>query len=320
MSLKEYVLPLLRPDVAFDGWRPDGDVIAGIVLLCCVASAASVAVAGDAVAGEVDGTVTVENPSKPSEWVCNGANAEHFDCDAPATVERSLHEAAATAVDGPIPKAVVVPLAWILFIAALVVVVSGHAGGRDGEATNAFTDAVGIATVAAVPGLLRAAARPLAVERGLADFGYPASLDGVRTAAVDALFPDGALWLAAVAVSGPWAAAVVYGGTRGAFDVGRKGSAAVATTAGLSVAGSVLLANGGWLGAPGAMGVLVVVGGVVGLVGARTSITISKTFELIGFSGGDRVEPKPWYVALHRLGAVAALAVGFLLLDGIALV
>lgn len=55
MSLKQYVLALARPDVGFDKWRPDWRVIAGIVLLCCVANAASVAVAGDAVAAGVRG-------------------------------------------------------------------------------------------------------------------------------------------------------------------------------------------------------------------------------------------------------------------------
>lgn len=320
MSLEEYALAFFRPDRAFDGWRPDGRVVAGVVLLCCVAAAASFAVSGGDVTAAVDGTVTVDNPNDPSESVCEGDSAEYWNCDAPPTVERSLSAAAAEAVGGLPLKAALVPLAWVLFVATLVVVAAGRIGGRDAETMTALADATGITAIAALPGLLRAVARPVAVERGLADWTYPASLDGVGPAAVHAMFPDGQLWSVVVAISGLWTAVIVYGGARGAFDVSQRRAGAVAVVAGLSVAASAFLTQGGWFGGPAGLGVVFVVGGAVGLAATRTLITISKTLELIGFSGSQRVEPKSWYVALHRLGAAFALAVGFLLLDGLALV
>lgn len=319
MSLKQHVLALVRPAVAFDGWRPDGRVVVALVLLCCVASAASIAVTGDAVAAAVDGTVTVENPNKPPEWMCDGETAEYHDCDAPATVERSLQAAAAGTLDGARVKAALVPLVWTLLLAGLLVMVLGLPGRGDGEVLDAFTDGVGIAAVAAVPGLLRAAARPLAVERSLAGWSHPQTLEGVRTAAVEALFPDGTLWLAVLVVSALWTAAILYYGTRGAFGVGPKGAGAVAAAGASTIGASAIMADGGWFGAPGAMGLLLVVVALVGVLGSYSYITIAKTFELIGFSGSEKVDPRPWYVALHRIGAFVVLVVGFVLLDGIAL-
>lgn len=320
MSLEEYALALFRPDRVFDGWRPDGRVVAGVVLLCCVAAATSFAVSGGDVTAAVDGTVTVDNPYDPSESVCKGDAAEYWNCDAPPTVERSLSAAAADAVGGLALQAALVPVAWVLLVATLLVVAAGRIGGRDAETMTALADATGITAFAALPGLLRAAARPVAVELGLVDWTYPASLDGVGPAAVHALFPDGQLWSVVVVISGLWTAAIVYGGARGAFDVKRRRAGAVAVVAGLSVAASAFLAHGGWFGTPTALGVVFVVGGAVGLAASRTLLTISKTLELIGYSGSRGVEPKPWYVALHRLGAAVALAVGFVLLDGLALV
>lgn len=319
MSLKEYVRALVRPDVAFDGWRPDGRVVVGVILLCCVANAASIAVAGDAVAATVDGTVTVENPEKSPDWACDGDMAERPSCDAPATVERSLHVAAAGAVDGPMLKAALVPLVWTFLLAGLLVLVLGLPGRRDGEVVDAFADGVGIAAVAAVPGLLRAAARPLAVERSLAGWSHPQTLEGVRTAAVDALFPDGTLWLAVLAVSALWTAAILYGATRGAFGVGPTGAGALAAAGASTIGASAIVADNGWLAAPAAAGVLFLVMGLVGVLGSYSYITIAKNFELIGFSGSGEVDPKPWYVAFHRIGAFVALVVGFVFLDGIAL-
>lgn len=320
VSPNRYLRALRSPRAAFDGWTPGAGAVLGLVVGLCALDAASVALAGDAVAAAVDGTVTVDNPARPPDWVCEGPNADAFGgCDAPETVQRSLRPAASAAVSAVTLKAALAPLAWVLFVAGVLVVASGRADGDDGDAVDAFRDGAGVAALAAVPGALRYLARPVAVERSLAAWTHPESLDGVRSAAVAALFPDGPVWLAAAAVSGVWTAAVVYGGARAAVDAGPGWAALVAAAALATASGTALLPNGGWFGTPGGLGLLLVAVGVVGLLGAYTFISVSKEFELVGFSGSERVTPEPWYVGLHRLFAVCLLAAGFLFLDGLAL-
>ncbi|MFC3959026.1 YIP1 family protein [Halovivax cerinus] len=320
MVLKRSLRALVLPHEAFDGWTPGPRVVVGIVVVVCLASGVSMTLAGDAVADEVEGTVAVDNPYGPPEGVCDGERASFYNCDAPETVDRSLGTAASNAVGGVTPRAALAPFAWMVLIAGLPVLVAGRAGRGDGDAIAAFRDGLGIAALAAVPGLLRYAARPIAVERVVADWTHPGTLDGVRTAAVSQLFPDGSLWLAVVTVSGVWTAAIVYGGVASAFDVGRGKAALIAAVAFVSTAASAALANGGWIGAPIGFGLLLVVGGIVGLLGAYTYSTVSKELELIGFGGSETVTPEPWYVGLHRAGALIGLAFGFVLVDGIAVV
>ncbi|WP_225336452.1 hypothetical protein [Halomicrobium urmianum] len=323
MSPKQYFSALLRPHEAFDGWTPSVAVAVAVVALLCVLNAASVAYAGDAVAGEVSGTVTVDNPERPPDWMCESpdANAGAFgDCDAPETTQKPLRPAAIDAVDAVTLKAAFSPFAWVLLVASLFVVVSRRAGGSDGDALGGFRTGLAGGALAAVPGGLRALARPVLVERALVDWSHPGTLDGVGTAAVRALFPDGPLWLAVVLVSGAWSAAVVYGGALDDDDRAGSGAAVVAVLAFVAASGSAVLGNGGWTAAPGGFGLLLIAAGVVGVVGSYTFIELSKNHELIGFRGKRHVEPRGWYVALHRIGAAVAVAAGFVLLDGHALV
>jgi len=95
--------------------------------------------------------------------------------------------------------------------------------------------------------------------------------------------------------------------------------AVLAGAAFLTTAATAPFSNGGWIGTPGGIGLLLLGGGVVGLLAAYSYISISKEFELIGFSGSRKVEPRPWYVGFHRLAALCVVAVGFVLLDGFAL-
>ncbi|ELZ11140.1 hypothetical protein C479_07523 [Halovivax asiaticus JCM 14624] len=318
--LKRSVRALVHPTEGFDGWLPRLPVIAVLVVVLCALSGASIVYAGDAVTGEVSGSVTVDNPDQPPEGVCDGRHASFYDCDAPETLERSLQTAASDAVGVVTPRGAIAPLAWVLLIGSLFVFVSGRSGGSDGNAIAAFRDGLGIAALAAVPGLLRYVARPIAVERAVAGWTYPRSLDGVRTAAVEQLFPDGTLWLVAVVVSGVWTAAIVYGGATATFEVGRRKAALTAAVAFVSTAASASVANGGWIGMPIGFGIVAVVAGVLGMLGTYTFITISKELELIGFGGSEQVTPEPWYVGLNRGAALVLLALGFVFVDGIAVV
>ncbi|SFR96703.1 hypothetical protein SAMN05216559_1688 [Halomicrobium zhouii] len=324
MSPKRFLRALVRPRDALGEWTPSITLAVVAVVSLCALNAASVAYAGDAIAGEVSGSVTVENPEKLPEWVCEDSETDmptvnDDGCDAPATIQEPLRGAASSAVDAVVLKAALAPAAWVVLFASLFAVCSGSVGGRDGEVFAAFRDGLGIAAIAAVPGALRYLARPVAVQRALADWTHPGTLNEVGTAAVHALFPDGPLWAAVVVLSALWTGFVVFGGARAGFEMEVGLAAPLAAAAFLTTAASAALGNGGWTGTPGGIGLLLLGGGVVGLLAAYTYISISKEFELVGFSGSRQVEPQSWYVGLHRLVALCVVVVGFVFLDGLAL-
>lgn len=321
MSLKRIPRALLRPHETFDGWRPGLRTAVVVVLLLCTLNGASVAYAGNVVTAEVDGSVTVNNPSHPPEWVCDGESSDGWDCDAPETIQKPLRPAASSAVGGAAVAAAFTPLAWVLLFAGLFVVVSGSAGGHDGEAADAFYEGAAVAAVAAIPAVLRYLFRPFAVQRSLDDWRYPSTLDGVGPAAIDALSPDGTLWAAVVVVSGLWTAAVLYGATRAQFRDSNRAAAAVAVAALLTPVLSILLSDSGLIHGPlGGLGIVLVLVATPAFLLARTFIQISKAFELIGFRGSREVEPAPWYVGLHRLAALCGIALGFVFAGGLAYV
>lgn len=301
MSITQTLHGLGLPPEGFDGWAPGLRVVAVLVVLVCAVNGASMTLAGDAVADQVE---------------------EGHPVDMPPELAQSIETDVSNALDGVTPRAALAPLAWVFLIAGLAVLVAGRAGTDDGDVRAAFRDGLGIAALAAVPGLLRYAVRPVAVERSLAGWtymkSYERSMYDPPMAAVSQLFPDGSLWMAVVAVSGVLTAAIVYRGTTATFEMGRSRAALVAGVAFVTTTASAVIGVGGWIGAPIGFGLVFVAAGIVGLLGAYTYITFSK--ELVGFGGSEKATPQPRYVGLHRAGALVALALGFVLLDGIAFV
>ncbi|ELZ11138.1 hypothetical protein C479_07513 [Halovivax asiaticus JCM 14624] len=314
MSQKRTLRTLVRPHEAFDGWTPGLRVVAVLVVLVCAVNGASIALAGEAVADQVEESHPV------------GLSSD---------VTQSIETDVSNALDSVTQRAALAPLAWVFMIAGLAVLVAGRAGTDDGAVRDAFRDGLGIAALAAVPGLLRYAVRPGVVERSLAGWGYmdpyaqsryeppmaaispyAQSLYEPPMAAISQLFPDGSLWMVVVAVSGVLTAAIVYGGMTASFEMGRSRAALVAAVAFVTTTVSAVLEVGGWIGAPIGFGLPFVVAGIVGLLGAYTYITVSK--RLVGFGGGEEAPPQPQYVGLHRAGALVALTLGFVLLDGLA--
>ena len=85
--------PLLRPDRFFAERDPHALrlLVVGCVLLLSLPVAVSTV--GWIVTERVDGTVTVDNPGRPSEAFCRGApDGMDAGCDAPARVERNVDE------------------------------------------------------------------------------------------------------------------------------------------------------------------------------------------------------------------------------------
>ncbi len=71
VNLKRYIRALYRLDEAFDGWTPTATVALVVVLALCALNAVAISTAGGAVASHVSGTVTVDNPNRPPDWVRN---------------------------------------------------------------------------------------------------------------------------------------------------------------------------------------------------------------------------------------------------------
>ena len=87
--------PLLRPDRYFAEREPNFFRVALVVGLLIAAGPAVVYGVGWVLAGNLDGTVLVDNPEHPPDWVCesDGADSAVFDeedCDAPERIERNV--------------------------------------------------------------------------------------------------------------------------------------------------------------------------------------------------------------------------------------
>jgi hypothetical protein len=303
---------LLRPTEAFaaDG-SADFRAAFLLVLVVAVATAASVGVAAGTVAGSVDGVVTVDNPEHRSGPVCDPDTFDgaSFDvetpagCDAPPTVDRRLSGYAREAAAGlTLPAGAGVVVGWLLAGAWLHAV-----RGPDG---SSVLDALGDAGWAVVPLALPAALRPVVLAVTADAVTYGGTVESVRSTArtVATGVPGGPLFvLSAAALC--WGGVVLYGALRAGDRVPPTGAAAAVAVP------LVALLGAAWLGPPadgeGAVfGAVLVVFGLPNALAPRLLIRLEKIDDLIGMRGS--IEPKDWYVSLHRHGGLLAAAVGFL--------
>lgn len=181
---------LLRPAAFFDRHPPSATlpVASGVVVVLAVALAASVLLVGSMLAGAVDGTVTVDNPDRPPDRVCerHGDDPDSVfgdGCDEPATLERdagSLVYEAATDYVGP---ALAAPFLLWLIGGAVLYVVAWLANGSPSVA-----GAYALAGWAALPELFRLAVGLLALQHALAGLTIT-DLDGAVAAVEAAIAP-----------------------------------------------------------------------------------------------------------------------------------
>jgi hypothetical protein len=120
--------PLLRPDRYFAEREPNFFRVALVVGLLIAAGPAVVYGVGWVLAGNLDGTVLVDNPEHPPDWVCesDGADSAVFDeedCDAPERIERNVDAILWDAVEETAGTAI---LAYPLVLAILTLLL--HAG------------------------------------------------------------------------------------------------------------------------------------------------------------------------------------------------
>lgn len=139
---------LLSPSTFFDE-RPPGETLpiaAGLVVLFALCLVGTVLALGSMLAGAVDETVTMDNPNRPPEHVCEmETQLETANCDAPATIERDAGELVWEAVTDYLWIAAVTPFVlWL--VAGAVLFAAGRLAGGDPSGRGALSLA-GWATV-----------------------------------------------------------------------------------------------------------------------------------------------------------------------------
>jgi len=145
--------PLLRPDGYFAERDPDFPRIAAVVGLLIAAGPAVVYGVGWVLAANLDGTVTVDNPERPPDWVCeDDTSSEMFDdadCDAPREIERNVDTVLWDAIGELAGPAVV---AYPLALAVLTLLL--HAGAWLADAERGLASTFVVAAWGTVPTLL----------------------------------------------------------------------------------------------------------------------------------------------------------------------
>lgn len=301
--------------------------LAAVVVTAVVCGGAVTATA-DAVAGSVTGTETVDNPSRPPDWVCEqrsgGEIATPSGCGLAAEIEVSRAAEAATAVRQLLPGTVIAVLAVWLAFAALF-------------ASGGALDEVAPAVAWALPPLtLPALARALVAVRVAPHVTWAGTLSAVvgeaRELAVGVVPPTGdgfagwggsvpywlfepsfggvsALVLGASLVALCWSGVVLYG-------VARDRLASVSGVV-APVIGPAVLATGLLVGAPptGSLsaGVILALAGTPLAFAPRFVLQLSARAELIGYRGTRDVEPTDWYVGVNRALGVGIVLTGLVL-------
>ena len=150
---------LVSPTMFFDE-RPPAETLpmaAGAVVLFTLALVVGIALTGSMLAGAIDATVTMDNPDRPPEQICerHADDPESVfgdDCDEPATIERDAGALVQEEMRQYIGFALVVPFVlWA--VAGIVLFGTGRLVGGD----PSFAGTVSLAGWAALPELFRLA-------------------------------------------------------------------------------------------------------------------------------------------------------------------
>lgn len=167
-SLEQFVL---RPWEFFDARPPSTTlpIAAAIVVVLAITLGASILVAGSMLAGTVDATVTMDNPDRPPDWVCetygDDPDSVHgAGCDEPETIERDAGSLVQEAATGYVGYAVIGP--FVVWAIGGVVL---YGGARLANGTPSVSGAFALAGWAALPELFRLAVGLAALWYVLAD-------------------------------------------------------------------------------------------------------------------------------------------------------
>ncbi|RQG99701.1 Yip1 family protein [Natrarchaeobius oligotrophus] len=204
---------LLSPAAFFDDHPPASTlpIAAGIVFLFALALVGSVSLLGSLLADAIDATVTMDNPNRPPDPICD-AHADDPDspigrnCDEPATIERDAGELAREAVHEYLPFALIGP--FLLWGVGAVVL---YGAGRLSGGTPTFAGSLALAGWAAVPEFFRFGVGLVGIHVALSDVTItdPERAADVVTAAIGPLEP---VFLAASVLTLAWQWHLLTGG------------------------------------------------------------------------------------------------------------
>lgn len=237
--------PLLRPDRYFAARDPSAARGLVVAVLFVAGTLAMVAVLGGIFTAKIDGTVTVDNPDRPSEQFCDGRPNESFDetnatfgCDEPAEIERNIDAIIDRAVGQfYAPLLIGVPIVFVV-VAGLLHLGTALADGRGSFGATMTVTAWGFAPVLVTMPLALAALwvtmDPLTISPGIDPSAFQSTLLGQ----IEAWTPIAFAFNAAGSL---WGAAIWTFGLEHARDVSRAAAAATAlvVTALLLVGGAL---------------------------------------------------------------------------------
>lgn len=172
--------------------------------------------------------------------------------------------------------------------------------------------AFGVAAYGVLPFGLTALARPVAVRATAADVAYPASLDGLASAArAAALDPQTPAWDLLAAVALCWSAALVAGALQSRFDVRPR---RVALAVGVPPAALVAAATVAPIVDSWATAVVLLALALPPVAFPRELLRVQVWFDLVGYRGW--AEPRDWYVELNRIVGIVFASFAFAALGG----
>ena len=162
---------LIRPGAFFDERDPASTlpIAAGLVVLLAIALVVSMFLLSSMIADSIDGPVTVDNPDRPADWVCD----RHGDdpdsplgqgCDEPETIERDAGSIMYDVTSTYVGYVLIAPfLLWLLGGIVLYV------AARIANGTPSLGGAFALAGWAALPELFRLVVGVVAVRYALVD-------------------------------------------------------------------------------------------------------------------------------------------------------
>jgi|GEM_PF-984059 len=320
-SPRRLLQALVRPARAFaSDARPPASVGVAVLAVVALVNTAVVLQGAGAVAAATTGTVAVDNPDRPADWVCEDATSDDdsiFDsqreaCETePETVQRSLSSYAQSAASSVAGQAFVAPLAAALALSGAVAMLYGGRGSDDPDSRVSLLAVLGVTGVGFAPALARYAARWWLVERDAASGLTSGTIEAAESTAVAALTPESTLYVGVAVVTAVWSAYVWRAGWRAVLPDPDLRADAAAVAGGLLV---VVAATSPYR-PPAEMvplGFVLVAFGAAPLAAPRLVERVDLFFDLIGTRGGEDIEFEPWRIHLEQ-------SVGFLLVAGGAL-
>lgn len=334
LSIRRWLLGLVRPDTAFEDWRPSVRLVAIIVILLALVNAIGVYMAADSVAATVSGSVAVDNPARPSQATCEmvreggllvgtpedslftnttQSSAISAACEnEPRMVQQQLAPIARNVASGMLfPAFFVTIVEWLLVggIFALFVPSSDHGG---------FADLLTVAGWGTIPAVFRYAARPIFVERAAESWMAPKSIDALQSAA--RVFVSGEqsiLFTVIVLVTLLWQALIYAYGFAGRTDAPFQRTATISGIFTVVLGSLFVLVDQLPAGELIGFGVLFL---ILGLPNVAIPYWLARLGERLDAIGNTRrwsdVEPAGWNVWVTRATGILLLTIAFWLLGG----